>query len=302
MQIKVLLGACVIVGVCIFGGQFAYEYHAKTQEIDKQLSRFGSAGIAISYEGIKAPNLSGGQFVVLNPVVKMDNGLVLSGEHALVSLSKLKQGAITLDKGTYTFNNGNTRIVGDFRGLHVTKYLLNHNAKDVEFTIEEVNARAQSSNEPLLDRAQVNCQYNEDKDENSLNVVMGQPSGDSFVLNLKDQPLKEMRNKSFWDKMLNQPIEKAQIEYTNVTSFNPITTQFPSIVTAINKFGLKFTNHHYPRSRRAGQSLLNFLRDQKSLAITINPKSGVNFSVKQIPLLYPVENMQIFDATGLEIY
>lgn len=291
MQLKWILAIIITAIVVGVTGNTFYGYKKKTDQIASFLSGYGSSFV-VDYENIKMTSLGSDIFTIRDLSITSKN-IKLNSEAATINIKDMAGGKFTLYNTDFNYFDyrGHASSVS-FQSLAIDKI-----DKDVSVQFDGVSL---SRNSQLIENGTASIVVKQAYDNVQLDVNVTGFEGDSIFFTLKSKMDKEsLNNGDLHSGLYNGNIVYANTNIKSVSVFGKLLNEYPSIRKDINDFGLNFVKHHYPKSKAEGAVLLDFLKNQKTISVSIEPKSAV--APKHIQALKKVDSLTLFEQLNLNI-
>lgn len=106
------------------------------------------------------------------------------------------------------------------------------------------------------------------------------------------------------DNILNSDIKSLKLNFNGSYFFESLATNFPTIKEKVHLHSLKFIKHHYPKAKRSGNLLANYMQDPAKITISMNPQDDISFKLNQFgdfKHIREIDVLDLFKSLNLEI-
>ncbi|MFS1427600.1 hypothetical protein LMH73_010630 [Vibrio splendidus] len=291
MQLKWILAiiiTSIVVGVT---GNTLYDYKQKTNKIAAFLSGYGSSFV-IDYDNIKMSSLGSDVFTIKN-LSLTSNNIKLNSENASVNINDMAGGKITLFDTHFSYFD----YRGDAKKVHFNNLSVDKIDKDISVQLEGMNLSRKGQ---VIQNGSASIALKQAYDNLQIDANVASFDGDDVFISIKSKMDKaSVEGDNILDGLYSGNIVNAKATVKSVTIFGKLIAEYPDLHKDINDFGVSFATHHYPKSKAEGLVLLDFLKNQKTLSVSIEPKAPV--APKHLQVLKQVDSLTLFEQLNLNI-
>ncbi|ENK2264056.1 hypothetical protein AB3A98_004145 [Vibrio parahaemolyticus] len=291
MQLKWIIAiivTAIIVGVT---GNTFMDYKGKTDQIGAFLNSYGNS-FAVSYDDVKMTSFGSDIFTIKNLSITSKN-LSVQSSNATINFNDIQHGKFSIQNANFKYFD----YTGNAENIYVHNLNLGNKDKDISISLNKVTINGKGN---LIDNAEMNIQVKQAYDKFQLDSGLTTFDGDQLTVSLKSTlDKKSVDNNLIYDGLKKGVVNEVNIDVKNVTAFNKLIKEYPSIKSDLNSYAVKFVQHHYPKAKKAGMDMMDFLKDQKTLNISIKPSADLTpYDFLQ---LKAIDSLTLFDALNLEI-
>ncbi len=295
MQVKWLIAIIITAIITIYAGNFAYDYSKKTNRITQYIEEQKVEGVEITHGSVKIIDLTGTVFRIDDITVSYGSDFSLSAGSVVIDLETIGSGATNFSDIEFKFRdikgNADTALL---HNLNITK-----NDKIINFTL--LNAEI-IRKDIIVSKSEIALDFNQAFESMSLKASITSFDGDSLTAEITTKGDKALiNNVSFEEYVMKSNIRSLHVNLKNRVIFNRLTNEYPFIKEYMNDFGIKFSQHHYPKSQRNGIKLLNFLLKKDNIKISMEAKKDINLPLENMKYLKKADVMVIFNSLGLDV-
>lgn len=244
---------------------------------------------------MKLTELTGGEFVINGITLQSPNNKIEgSASSALVNLSDIRTGRSTFSGVNFSFDG-----ISGTAGL-VKVNNLNISDTDKQIKIEFSDVSLQGKHE-IIQGANITVDINQSINAISFSLNGTSLSGDDLRVVYNGLIDKKAKNRNFKETLLNSEVKDINVQLRNVSLFSNATKEVDWLKPSANEFGLKFFKHHYPKSKRTGKKVLEFLQKLDKISVSMKSEDDIVLKLKDLDKLKHVDNMNIFSKLNLEI-
>ncbi len=291
MQLKWILAIIITVIIVGVSGSKFLDYKRKTEQIDVFLNSYGSS-FAVTYDDVKMTSLRSDVFNIKNLSITSNN-LSVQSSNASMNINDMASGKFSLQDVNFKYFDLN----GSAASVHVHDLQINNKDKDISITLDGLTLNRKGN---LIENGNMTAQIKQTYDNLEVISNITTLEGDNVSGSLKATLDKGSVNDSkIYTSILKGKVDEFKVNLNNVSVFNKLAKEYPSLKTEMNDYAVKFVQHHYPKAHKSGLDVMEFLKEQKTLKLSVTPTADL--SPGDFLHLKGVDSLTIFEALNLEV-